>query len=121
MTGITKDEEMPNNHDVTLMYAPGSFQATPPSIRVHPGDTINFHLAPNSMFGTIRIRFRDRHFFSTPRAQFATDGIFHQGDGNVHVANALSAGTTYHCELLDASGAVISQSTETGGEILPAS
>lgn len=112
---------MPDNHDVTLTYGSGSFQATPPSIRVHLGDTITFHLAPDSKFGTIRVRFRDRHFFSTPKAHFATDGIFQQGDGNVRVASAVTDRTTYHCELLDASGAVIAESTETGGEVLPAS
>lgn len=109
------------NHDVTLMYGSNTFQATPQSIRVHPGDTITFHLAPNSRFGTIRVRFRDRQFFNTPQAHFAADGIFHQGDGNVRVASALTAPTSYHCELLDANGTVIAQSAESGGDVLPAS
>jgi hypothetical protein len=111
------------NHDVTLTYAPGNFQATPPSIRVDPGDTISFHLGPNSMAGTIRVTFRDRHFFNTQRAHFATDGVFRQGDGTVRVASPLSGPTSYHCELLDANDNdnVLAQSHENGGEILPAS
>jgi hypothetical protein len=108
------------NHDVTLKYATNSFQATPPSIKVHSGDTITFHLDPNSMFGTIRVTFRDRHFFSTQQAHFAADGIFRQGDGEVRVANRLSGATTYHCELLDTGSNVIAHSTETGGEVVPA-
>jgi hypothetical protein len=109
------------NHDVTLMYATNSFEATPPSISVRPGDTITFHLAPNSMPGTIRVRFRDRQFFSTQQAHFAADGIFRQGDGVVHVSHALSAPTTYHCELVDANGNVLAQSHEAGGDVIPAS
>src|SRR5436305_15036916 len=108
-------------HDVTPMYSSNTFQATPQSIRVDPGDTINFHLAPTSRVGTIRIRFRDRHFFHTPKPNFAMDGVFHGGDGSVRVASVLTGPTTYHCELLDASGAVIAQSTENGGDVLPAS
>src|SRR5262249_9151016 len=103
-----------------LKYASNSFQATPPSISVRPGDTITFHLDANSMIGTIRVTFRDRRFFNTQRAHFANDGIFQQGDGTVRVANPLSGPTTHHCELLNAGGAVIAQSTETGGEIIPA-
>ena len=108
------------NHDVTLMYAPNNFLATPQTIRVKAGDTIAFHLAPNSMFGTIRVRFHDRQFFATPRAQFANDGVFHQGEGTIRVAQRPAARTTYHCELLDTAGNVIAQSNENqGGDILP--
>ena len=107
------------DHDVTLKYAPNGFQATPQSIRVRPGQTISFKLADNSIGGKFRIKFADRQFFATPKAHFAQDGVLHQGDGEVRVANALSGRTTYHCELLDDQGHVIAQSSENqGGDIL---
>jgi hypothetical protein len=109
------------DHDVTLMYTPTGFQATPQTIHVRPGQTIAFALAPGSLTGTIRIRFADRRFFATPKDQFQQDGIFHGGDGNVRVTARPAGRTTYHCELLNAQGNVIAQSNEVqgGGEILP--
>ncbi len=109
------------DHNVQLMYTTDGFQATPFTIRVRPGQTIAFQLAPGSLTGTIRIRFHDRRFFSTAKAHFAQDGIFHGGDGEVHIATIPAGRTTYHCELLNAQGQVISRSNEVegGGEILP--
>jgi hypothetical protein len=102
------------------MYSPSGFQATPQTIRVRPGQTIAFSLAPGSQTGQIRIRFADRHFFSTSKAHFKNDGIFHGGEGEVKVATALSGPTTYHCELLDAKNNVIAQSKENqGGGVVP--
>jgi tetratricopeptide (TPR) repeat protein len=108
---------------VTLTYAPnGDFLADPFQCPVAPGDTINFQLASGSQIGTIRIAFHDRHFFSSPKAHFAQDGVFRQGDGALHVVYPLSGPTAYDCELLGADDQVIARHQgPAGGECIPAS
>ena len=108
------------DHDVSLMYTKTGFQATPETIKVRPGQTIAFALAPGSMSGTIRIKFADRKFFGASTPHFQEDGVFHGGEGDIRVTARPSARTTYHCELLDEQGKVIAQSKENqGGAILP--
>jgi hypothetical protein len=107
---------------VTLMYAPnGDFVATPFQTPVAPGDTISFHLAPGSVTGTIRIKFHEPRFFTSPKAHFAQDGIFRHGDGHVNVAHKLSGPTRYDCELVDEQDHVIARHKgPIGAECIPA-
>jgi len=108
------------DHNVSLMYTKSGFQATPETIKVRPGQTIAFGLAPGSMTGKIRIRFADRTFFATSREHFKQDGIFHDGEGPVKVTAPLPGRTTYQCELLDDQGKVIAESKENqGGGVVP--
>ena len=108
------------DHNVTLMYAKDGFQANPSQIKVRPGQTIGFSLADGSLQGQIRILFEQRQFFATKRAKFKEDGVFFGDDGDVKVKEALSAPTSYECELLDDQGEVIARSPKKkGGDILP--
>ena len=108
------------DHNVTLMYAENGFEANPPTIRVRPGQTIAFSLAPGSLKGKIRVVFEKKQFFATKREKFKDDGTFLDGDGDVRVTGALSGPTSYECELLDSQGQVIAKSPKKGGgDILP--
>jgi hypothetical protein len=108
------------DHEVTLMYAANGFAANPPKIKVRPGQTIAFSLAPGSLKGKIRVVFEKKQFFATKREKFKEDGTFFGGDGDIKVTAALSGPTSYECELLDDQGKVIAKSPKAkGGEVLP--
>ena len=108
------------DHNVTLKYAANGFEANPPMIKVRPGQTIAFALAPGSLKGKIKVVFEKRQFFATKRENFKDDGTFLDGDGDIKVTTALTGPTSYECELLDAQNNVIAKSPKKGGgDVLP--
>jgi hypothetical protein len=115
------------DHKVKLNYVPNGnppphdadFSPDTNPIKVRPGQTIRFQLGIGPPNGKIQITFTDteRHFFSTPNPHFATDGKFHDGDGDVHIVSALTGPTHYQCDLLV--DGVVKASSPGGGEIVP--
>jgi hypothetical protein len=118
------------DHDVKLHYfstghpAPhdAGFAPTSGALAVRAGQTIKFSPAEGTPAGTILIRFRDKHFFSSPNPHFAEHGEYRPGDPDVVVSSALPPGivTGYHCALLDSNGVPRAQSQENPGQpIIP--
>jgi hypothetical protein len=90
----------------------------PPVVMVRPGQSIHFHRA-DAHPGKMRLTFKDNAFFDCDNGEFATTGAFREGDGDVRV-KTIPRRTTYHCELLDASGRTIAQSPkDAGGAVEP--
>jgi hypothetical protein len=114
------------DHNVKLNYTaaahaqdPARFAADQNPIRVHPGQTIAFHLGIGPPNAKLRLTFADPALFSTADPSFHSTGRFNDGDGDVTVLASPANGTTYHCELL-VDGVVQAKSTEyVGGEVVP--
>jgi hypothetical protein len=103
------------DHNVTLNYGPGGFLPDLNPIPVKQGQTIAFKLGQAPSGAKMRLTFPDRQFFAAAHPKFAQAGVFDQGDGDVRIVAPLTAPTHYHCQLLNANGNVIAQSTENGG------
>jgi hypothetical protein len=86
---------------------------TPSVVQVTPGQAIHFRRGGN-MPGTLRLTFKDKAYFDSDAAHFASTGAILESDGGVRV-KALPGRTTYLCELVDANGRTIAQSPEDGG------
>jgi hypothetical protein len=124
-------------HDVKLHYfSTGNpppndveFAAKPNKLAVRVNQTIKFSPATGNLPGSIVVRFRDTHCFSSPNPQFAATGEYRTGDPDILVKIALPPGTVsiYDCSLLDSDGvplAIGPKSSGThgirGGEIIMA-
>jgi hypothetical protein len=99
------------HHTLTLNYSPEGFKPDRDPLPVKQGDTISFRLGvapPNSKF---KIRMHNPQLFSTGEVD----------NQNTRVEVLQAASTKYHCQLLDAQGHVVSESSETqpGGGIEP--
>ena len=85
----------------------------PDVLAVGEGDIIRFRRA-GRMKGTMRVTFAAPQFFRTGRPEFATNGVFLEGDGDVEVTSQPTR-TAIKCELIDQNGRMIAQSLENGG------
>jgi hypothetical protein len=91
--------------------------ATPSVVEVTAGQTIRFRRARDGLEGTMRLTFEDKNFFDTGNPEFAATGV-HEGNGDVRV-NMIPSPTRCNCELLDARGRVIAQSSTGGVQVEP--
>jgi hypothetical protein len=104
---------------VTISYDPKHHivVVTPLRIEVTPGQTMQFRRAEIAP-GRMRLTFDDQHFFETDNPQFATTGVFHEGDGDVRV-KTMPNRTAFRCELMHEDGKQFAEGMTGGHTIEP--
>jgi hypothetical protein len=107
-------EKLMKTEIVTVTYTGSAIvEVSPDVVFMDLGDAIKFERS-GPMVGKMRVTFLEKEFFDSDNSQFVASGKFHEGDGPVRVG-ALPYRTTYICELLDESDAVIASSDHKGG------
>jgi len=109
---------MPQDRSVTLNYDGSNFGPVPKSVAARGNDKILFQLGASSAANAkLRITIHDDRHFSAKVLQHGP-GQNGKNPLTVNVKPGFDTKTAYRCELLDATGKVISVS-DGGGEIEP--